>query len=327
MTMRVLMFLVISGALWAQAPVAPTDRAAAKPSIRTGKPSAAPVGNSADPVVFTAGSTKITESEFEALMTNLPDSVRQQIGGEGPEARRRFAEQLGEVALYADEARRLKLDATPAAKAQLMLQEESLLAGLLYKHILEGNKPTEEACKAWFDAHRADSDQVTARQILIRFQGSRVPLKPNQQDSTEEAALTKITAIRGRIVAGEDFAVVAKSESDDPASGPKGGDLGTFGHGRLVPVLDEAAFTLPMGVVSQPLRSQFGWHLIQVQEHKVQNFTTVKAEIEKQLQTDDGKKAMQAFKNSTKLVLDETYFGKPALSKPPNSEQPGGTAK
>jgi hypothetical protein len=106
MTMRVLMFLVISGALWAQAPVAPTDRAAAKPSIRTGKPSAAPVGNSADPVVFTAGSTKITESEFEALMTNLPDSVRQQIGGEGPEARRRFAEQLGEVALYADEARR-----------------------------------------------------------------------------------------------------------------------------------------------------------------------------------------------------------------------------
>lgn len=332
MKTRILLFSIIGGALWAQAPVAPAktkpaDGAAARPAIHAAKRSASPGGNSADPVVFSAGSTKITKSEFEALMNNLPDSIRQQIGEDGPEARRRFAEQLGEVAFYADEARRLKLDSTPAAKVQSMLQEQSLLAGLLYKHILESNKPTEEACKAWFDAHQADYEQVTARQILIRFQGSRVPIRTNQQDPGEEAALAKSKAIRERIVKGEDFAAVAKAESDDPASGPKGGDLGTFGHGRLVPVLDEAAFKLPIGVVSQPLRSQFGWHLIQLQERKVQDFPAVKAEIEKRLQTDYGKRAMQAFKNSAKLVLDETYFGKPALSQSPHSEQPAGTAK
>jgi hypothetical protein len=209
MKMRILLFSMIGGALWAQAPVAPTktkpvDGAAAKPAVRAGQPSASPERNSADPVVFTAGSTKITKSGFEALMNNLPDRIRQQIGGDGPEARRRFAEQLGEVALYADEARRLKLDSTPAAKVQLMLQEQSLLAGLLYKHILEGNRPTEEACKAWFDGHQADYDQVTARQILIRFQGSRVPIKPNQQDRSEEDALAKTKAIRERIDKGEE---------------------------------------------------------------------------------------------------------------------------
>ena len=320
MKMRLLLFSAIGGALWAQAPAAPVktkpaDVTPAKTAVRAGRPAGAPGSSSADPVVFTAGSTKITKSEFEALMKNLPDSIRQQIGGEGPEARRRFAEQLGEVAHYAEEARRLKLDTTPAAKVQLMLQEQSFLAGLLYRHVLEGSQPTEEACKAWFEAHQAEFDQVTARQILIRFQGSRVPIKPNREDLSEEAALAKTKAIRERIVKGEDFAAVAKAESDDPASGPKGGDLGTLSHGRLVSALDEAAFKLAAGAVSEPLKSQFGWHLIQVQERKAQNFSAVKAEIEKRVQAESAGKAMQAFKSSSKLVLDEAYFGKPAPSK------------
>ena len=166
-----------------------------------------------------------------------------------------------------------------------------------------------------------------ARQILIRFQGSRVPIKPNREDLSEEAALAKTKAIRERIVKGEDFAAVAKAESDDPASGPKGGDLGTLSHGRLVSALDEAAFKLAAGAVSEPLKSQFGWHLIQVQERKAQNFSAVKAEIEKRVQAESAGKAMQAFKSSSKLVLDEAYFGKPAPGEPPHSEQPGGTAK
>jgi peptidyl-prolyl cis-trans isomerase C len=289
--MKLLIVSMIGGALWAQAPGAAT------------KP---------DPVVLTAGSMKVTQSEFEALMSNLPDSIRQQIGGDEAEARRRFAEQLGEVVRYADEARRLKLDATPEARAQLMFQEQSLLAGLLYKHILESNKPSEEACKAWLAAHPADYQQVTARQILIRFQGSRVPIKPDQEDLSEEAALAKAQAIRARIVKGEEFGAVAKAESDDPASAAKGGDLGTFGHGHLVPGLEEAAFKLPAGEVSQPLKSPFGWHLIQVQERKERDFAAVRAEIEMRIQTENAQKAMQAFKTSTKLALDETYFGKPA---------------
>jgi peptidyl-prolyl cis-trans isomerase C len=144
-----------------------------------------------------------------------------------------------------------------------------------------------------------------------------VPLKPNQQEIGEEEALTKIKAIRERLVKGEDFAAVAKAESDDTGSGAQGGDLGTFGHGRMVPVFEESAFTLPIGEISQPVKSQFGWHLIQVQDRPLKDFAEVKPEIDKQLQTENAQKAMSEFKNSGKPVLDETYFGKPAATPAP----------
>ena len=80
----------------------------------------------------------------------------------------------------------------------------------------------------------------------------------------------------------------------------------------MVPSFDQAVFTLPIGEISQPVKSQFGWHLIQVQERKERDFAAVRAEIEMRIQTENAQKAMQAFKTSTKLALDETYFGKPA---------------
>jgi len=306
--MRVLLLLLIGAALWAQTPAAPV------------KPAPAP----ADPVVFSVGATKMTKSEFETLVKNLPDQIRAQIGGDTPEARRRFAEQFGEVILYAAEAKKRKLDSTPAAKVQLFLQEQSFLAGLLYQQTLEASLPAENASKAWFDAHKANYEEAKARHILIRFKGSAVPLKPNQQDLGEEDALVKTKAIRERIVKGEDFAAVAKAESDDTGSGAQGGDLGSFGRGRMVPVFEDAAFTLPVGEVSQPVKSQFGWHLIQVQARTVKDFAAVKAEIDKKLQSDAAQDAMLVFKNSGKAVLDEAYFGKPAPAAPPQAKPPAG---
>ena len=308
--MRLFLLLLISGALWAQTPAAPP------------KPAAPPVaGSAADPVVFAAGSTKMTKSEFETLVKNLPEQIRTQLGADSPEGRRRFAEQFGEVILYATEAKKRKLDATPTAKVQLFLQEQSFLAGLLYQQALEASKPAEGASKAWFDAHKGDYEEAKARHILIRFKGSPVPPKPNQQDLGEEEALAKTKAIRERIVKGEDFAAVAKAESDDLGSGAQGGDLGAFGHGRMVPAFEEAAFKLPIGEVSQPIKTQFGWHLIQVQARPAKDFAAVKPEIDKQLQSEAAQKAMLGFKNSDKPLLDETYFGKPA---PPAATPPSG---
>ena len=195
---------------------------------------------------------------------------------------------------------------------------------MLYQQALAASKPAEGASKAWFDAHKGDYEEAKARHILIRFKGSPVPLKPNQQDLSEEEALAKTKAIRERIVKGEDFAAVAKAESDDLGSGAKGGDLGAFGHGRMVPAFEEAAFKLPIGEVSQPVKTQFGWHLIQVQARPAKDFAAVKPEIDKQLQSEAAQKAMQAFKNTDKPLLDEAYFGKPAPAAPPAAAPPSG---
>ena len=82
----------------------------------------------------------------------------------------------------------------------------------------------------------------------------------------EAATLALAEALRARILAGEDFAELARQYSDDPGSGAEGGDLGWFGRGQMVPVFEEAAFSLPIGQVSEPIKSDFGYHLIEVLE-------------------------------------------------------------
>lgn len=267
------------------------------------------------------------KSEFDNIMKNLPEAIKGQIGGDTPEARRRLGEQLADVMLYSSEARKLKLDQTPQAKVQFFLQQESALAGLLFQRLGELNKPTEAVSKAWYETHKGEYEQAKARHILIRFKGSRVPLKPDQKDLSEEEALAKTQAIRARLVKGEDFAVVAKAESDDTGSGAQGGDLGSFGRGRMVPVFEDAAFTQAVGAISEPVKSPFGYHLIQVQERNSKPFEEVRPEIEKRLQGENTQKAMEAVKNSSKPVLDEAYFGKPASEAKPSAAPPAAAAK
>jgi len=273
-----------------------------------------------DPVVFEAGGQKMTRSEFDTLVRNLPDNVRQQLGGDSPESRRRLAEQLGEIMTYAAEARKLHVEDKPAVKVQLFLQQESTLASLLYQHLMETSRPAEAQLKAWYDAHQSEYETATARHILVRFQGSRVPLKQGQKDLTPEEALARAEALRQRILKGEDFAQVAKAESDDVGSGKNGGELGSFGRGKMIPEFEKAVFTLPVGEVSAPVRTQFGYHLIQVEKRGPQPFEEVRAEIEKRLTSENADKAMSAVKEKSRVFLDESYFGKPAPQPTPSAK-------
>jgi parvulin-like peptidyl-prolyl isomerase len=83
---------------------------------------------------------------------------------------------------------------------------------------------------------------------------------------TEAEALTLANELRERILAGEDFAALAKAYSDDTSSGANGGDLGWFGRNAMVAPFEEAAFSLAVGEVSEPVKTDFGYHLIEVLE-------------------------------------------------------------
>ena len=101
---------------------------------------------------------------------------------------------------------------------------------------------------------------VKARHILVRFDSS-ITDKTQQ----EAAAKKKIDEIDARLKAGEDFAKVASEASEDPGSKEKGGDLGWFKKGRMVPEFENAAFSLKKGQVSEPIKSSFGYHIIKVE--------------------------------------------------------------
>lgn len=87
---------------------------------------------------------------------------------------------------------------------------------------------------------------------------------PTPEPRTEEEALALAQELYQRIQDGEDFAELAQEYSDDPVSGANGGDLGWFGRGMMVPSFEEAAFSLEVGEVSEPVQSEFGYHIIEV---------------------------------------------------------------
>jgi parvulin-like peptidyl-prolyl isomerase len=126
------------------------------------------------------------------------------------------------------------------------------------------------------------------------------------QDLTKAKAQELQKAIKG----GKDFVEVAKAESDDTGSGAQGGALGTFGHNQTVPEFENPAFTLPIDEVSDPVKSPFGYPIIQVQARNAKSFEEVRPQIETKMKPELARKAIEDLRKQANITLDENYFGK-----------------
>ena len=143
-------------------------------------------------------------------------------------------------------------------------------------------KVDEDQIKALYAEHRdhyvITPEQRHARHILIAFK--------SDSPADVAAAHDKALAIEKRLDKGEDFAALAKKLSDDPVSAPKGGDLGTFGRGIMVPEVDAAVFSMKVGERSQPIKSRYGYHIIEllgIVPEKVKPLAEVRGELVNEL--------------------------------------------
>ena len=107
---------------------------------------------------------------------------------------------------------------------------------------------------------------TTAVSVAPPISVARKPISGTHGPYPDAEALALANELRSRIRAGEDFGALASAYSDDTGSGANGGDLGWFGKGRMVAPFEEAAFSLPIGEVSEPIKTDFGYHLIEVLE-------------------------------------------------------------
>lgn len=137
----------------------------------------------------------------------------------------------------------------------------------------------DEELKTYYDTHVDEfsrSEQIRARHILIRV----------DDDLPEAEAERKIGDIKAEIEAGGDFAEIAGRESADEASAANGGDLGYFGRGQMVPAFETAAFDAAPGTLVGPIRTPFGFHLIEVIDHRpagTRSFDEVRGQIQARL--------------------------------------------
>lgn len=167
------------------------------------------------------------------------------------------------------------------ARIDLQLENErrSLVAGEAIEGIMED--PLDEAdVQAAYEADFGDVEQAP------EFNASHILVE------TEEAALVVIEELNG----GADFAAVARENSTGP-SGPNGGQLGWFGTGAMVPEFEQAVVEMDAGAISAPVKTQFGWHIIKLNETRVQEapaLEEVREQIELQIRQIQAQEKIEA---------------------------------
>jgi parvulin-like peptidyl-prolyl isomerase len=195
-------------------------------------------------------------------------------------------------------------------QTQINMRVDQLLASAFYQEMGNSVKIDDAAVKTYYDAHKGEYEQVTARHILIRFKDSPAPLRQGQAERSDAEALAKAKEVQAAIAKGGDFAEIAKKDSDDSGSGVNGGSLGAFGHGQMVKPFEDVAFSLKVGETSAPVKTQFGYHIIQVQAHTNKTLDEARPEIEAKLRPELAQKAVDEIRGKADISYDKDYFGR-----------------
>src|SRR5579863_4108481 len=225
-------------------------------------PAATVRAQDSDRVIARVNGVDIHESEIayaeEEIGSNIPNMP--------PEQKRDYLiTYLADVVLLSQAADQQKLGDRPDVKRQLAFDHNRLLMEALLQGVGHAAVSAEAEHKVYDDAVKqmTNEQEVRARHILV---------------PTEEEA----KAILAELKKGADFATLAKEKSKDPGAA-EGGDLGFFSKEQMVPEFAEVAFKLDKGQISDPVKTQFGWHIIQVEDKRTKptpTFEQVKAQID-----------------------------------------------
>tara|TARA_Y100001933_G_scaffold191927_1_gene191286 strand:- start:384 stop:1232 length:849 start_codon:yes stop_codon:yes gene_type:complete len=261
-------------------------------ALSLGAPAMAQDTPALDTVMATVGDTEITLGHMLALRAGLPEQYDQLP----PEVLfKGVLDQLVQQNLLM-QAR----EGEPSALTQLRLENErrAILAAEVVERVTE-EAVSDEALQAAYDAQYADAAPQTeyrAAHILVE---------------TEEEAATLVEDLAG----GANFAALAQERSIGP-SGPSGGELGWFGEGVMVPEFFEAVRALEVGQISAPVQTQFGWHVIQLNETRIKERPTldeVRQELSETLRRDAFTAYMATLESGTQIERAAGDAADPAL--------------
>ncbi len=230
---------------------------------------------------------EITERELNDLIANYPPE--QQVYLSSPNAKDELLEQLIGFHLFSKMAEEEKIKESREYKDMLAKMENELASHMAATSVIEKVTLDESEVKAFYNDNPGQfkgAEQVKAKHILT---------------DTEESA----QKIAKELLEGKDFEVAAKEYSTCPSK-EKGGDLGYFGRGQMVPEFEKAAFEAAVGTITGPIKTQFGYHLILVEDKKEKealSFAEVKDQIFEKLLTQKKQKVYM----ETIQRLEEKY--------------------
>ena len=253
-------------------------------------------------VVARIGSEDITEAEVLTFIQPYGQQALMLYGTE--QGRKMIIDDVITMRLYALDAEAAKLDKTPEFQAQLISTKNAMLAQAAMRETVKNLTVTNEEAKKFYDENPAmfkQPERIRARHILV--------------SGDEELA-----KVQDELKAGKSFDVVAKEFSRDPGSAANGGDLGEFPRGMMVPEFEKAAFELKNpGDVSAPVKTQFGWHIIKLEQRipeSVMPFEQIKDRLIQELTDQKTQKVLQ----DKAKELEKKYKVERLFDKPKNTE-------
>ena len=259
----------------------------------------------ADAVIITAGDLQVRRSEFEAAVRSLPPEYQQYALGPG---KRQFAQDFLRMKLLAAQGRAEGVDKSAEIQAQLDMMRDNLVANAMLQRVQNELSVSDAELRQAYEASKGEFEKANARHILIAFKGSPAA-QPGKPELSEEEAKAKAESIRDQLKKGASFEEFAKKESDDVGSGANGGSLGEFGRGQMVPEFEQAAFTTPVGEISDVIRTQFGYHIVKVDERETASFEEVRPNLERAERAKKVQEYLERLSDRANANFDSTYFG------------------
>ena len=238
-------------------------------------------------ILAKVGEFTVTESEVNEMVAQLMQSGQNL---NNPQGRAMVLEQLIANKLFLLDAKKNMYEYNAEFKAQLEKVKNDMLVNFAMSKALESVKPaTEDEIKAFYEENKSQfvaGESVSASHILV---------------DSEEKANELLEKINGGEISFED---AARKESSCPSS-ENGGNLGEFTRGQMVPEFDEAVFSMSVGEIAGPVKTQFGYHLIKLNaknEEKPYDFEEIKSQLGDMVMKDKQKKAYQSKINQLKIL-------------------------
>ena len=206
---------------------------------------------------------------------------------DSPELRKMITDDLINLELMSQEATKEGLDKQPDTIQQLELARQSTLAGAYVQDYTRNHPIGQDTLKQEYETLKSKlgTKQYKVAHILVKTE--------------KEAA-----AIARQLKKGASFSKLAKAKSQDPGSGKEGGELGWNSPSNFVPSFAEAMLTLKKGQISAPVKTQFGWHIIKLEDvrnMKIPPFEEVKGRLLQQMQQQEIQKALADLRAKAKI--------------------------
>jgi peptidyl-prolyl cis-trans isomerase C len=284
----------------------------------------------ASKVYATVGNEQITQADIDAKTSMLPPQFRARY--ETADGKKKLVEQLTKMSLLSQEARRLQLDKKEeVAKRIKEIADNLIIQELIKQEVIDKVKVNDADLEKYYKEHKQEFIEPEKVKVnIIQFK-----LKDNATPEEKKAQKKKADQALKRLKKGDDFEKVAKEVSEDERTKNSGGNTGFFSKGKRMNTygekVEDKAFTLKTGQISDVIEEKNGYYIIKAGEKKPQKEETLqeaKSKIERRMQQEEQRKAYDTYLDTLKkkypVKINEENISAGAKTSPqaPAMQQP-----